>query len=193
MKKARTKPPAKKAKKGLAAPASHQPVTPVPSVPVRSPSAAPETPAASVPESGASTPQVKSETSTNGKALPALIEKAQSALQQLQQVTPGTLWTQTVKGKDLDARIQKGIDLASKLESRTSEANAQELATQINSHVNRLSQESEVVQLLQANPEPILFDKKEALIKMANGFSPDECLVFLTDAAKRLVEARVGD
>ena len=98
-----------------------------------------------------------------------------------------------MKGKDLDARIQKGIDLASKLESRTSEANAQELATQINSHVNRLSQESEVVQLLQANPEPILFDKKEALIKMANGFSPDECLVFLTDAAKRLVEARVGD
>lgn len=122
--------------------------------------------------------------------LPVLLEKANQALVSLQQVTTPAMWLQTIKCKDIDTRVQRACDVASRLQGRTSDAVALETATQLEAEVNRASRDHEVVKALHSNSFASLDDQSDILTAMLDGLSDDNLVVILTDIAKRLVEAR---
>lgn len=122
------------------------------------------------------------------KGLPALLEKAGTALAQLKEVSAVAMLNQQLKQKDIDSRVQKAVDLVTKLEGRNAES-ATELANSLNKEVNRVSQENELVRSVQASPSVFLVESKDALLNMMNNLSADQHFPFLTDIAKRLVEA----
>lgn len=138
--------------------------------------------------SGIATP-ASSRGGGDSKSVGVLMDKATAALSHLKEVTPSAMLNQTIKQRDIDSRVQRAVDMVTKLEARTSESSALEKAAQINTEVNRVSQENELVRAVQSSPETVLVDNSDALRSMVAGMSGDEHLVFLTDIAKRLVEA----
>ncbi|CAJ1420484.1 unnamed protein product, partial [Effrenium voratum] len=65
------------------------------------------------------------------KALQGLMDKAQASLAQLQQATAAEMWTQSIKPKEVQGRLDKGLQLASKLESYPKEAQAAALLAKL--------------------------------------------------------------
>ena len=160
--------------KPLDAPASAEPFTPTPSQMEIS--------------SGVATPSGSAKDRESSRGLTTMKEKAQAALRQLQLVTPPALWSQGIKAKDMDTRFQRAVDLASKLQSKAADSASQDLAVQLETEVNRVSKQHDLLRGIQEDCLAHVEDKKADICALASDFGQEQYMVFLTDIAKRLVE-----
>ena len=140
----------------------------------------------------ATAPSVSASSAKDKQSLPALLEKANQALTSLQQINATAIWSQALKPKDIESRLQKACDLTSKLQSRTADAVALETGTQIEAEVNRVSQENDALRALQQDPVLAMDEHKDQLQTIVNNLTDDSRLIILTDICKKLVEAGNG-
>lgn len=98
----------------------------------------------SMPKSEKSTPTEK-----GGKALTdqALMEKGQACLKSLKETSGWGIWNGSFKVKEVDSLVTKGLDFSVQSEKRGG-ATFSSLASELTQESNRLSQESELCQIL---------------------------------------------
>lgn len=140
--------------------------------------------------SAASTP--RNEKAQNDQKLEkALLDKAQVALSQMTAITPHAVWFQAAK--TVDTKVAKGVNLMTRLESRTGEK-AKAMASELNQAVDRVDKLQNLVQNIQqaqsTDWETLLKDNKANLKQLITGCAGEELQAVLTDIAKKLVEAR---
>ena len=126
----------------------------------------------------------------------ALLEKAKQCLDSLCQVTSQALWTNSIKEKDVHARIAKGVDCASKCENYPGEPSLAEILEQLNQEVGRVNVQSEVLHELSsqagAGVVPILEHKKNDLLSIVLPWKVDDIVSLLNDIGRKLCEAFIS-
>lgn len=183
----RSKPKAKAKSKGVKAKAPAPPPThiDIPPAVVSAPSSAPESARSEKSFSGTEA------ASTKGQA--GLIDKAAASLRSLQDVTALMIWNGQVKGKDLDSKLSKAMDLNAKCEAKITDAAAQEAASKLSQEISRLSLESNVFSAISSHASDS--DLKETLLKNSSDllhcclmWTWEELLGFLADLGRKLCD-----
>lgn len=129
--------------------------------------------------------------SEKGMTTAVLLDKTALSLKSLQATTPWSIWAQSVKPREVEARISKGLELVSKISSKPAEPMLTEAAAQISAEVDRVNRQNEVLQALAtaSDIQQTLVTEVKQIKEMILA-SPDQeqCSSFLTDLARKLVE-----
>lgn len=129
------------------------------------------------------------------KQLPAavLLDKAEACKKSLDQVTPWALYN-GMKQKDLDARITKSLDMASKLEARGSDPTLSAAADQLNQVVNKVSQDAELFASLSSPKDLVhtLLSKAEEIRVILASWTNEQLGTFLNDLARKLCDLLIA-
>ena len=175
-----------KAAKAKSAPAPPPAPLDIPPVSTSGPSSAPESARSEKSFSGAESATAK------GQAA-GMLDKASASLKSLQEVTAVMIWNGAVKGKDLDSKMSKAMDLSAKCETKLSDAAAQEVALKLSQEIARLSLESNVFSALSSQGSDS--DFKETLLKHTSDllgcvlmWTWEELLGFLADLGRKLCD-----
>ena len=114
--------------------------------------------------------------------------------EELEQITPAGVWAGALKSKDVDSRISKAMEVATRLQQKVGETSAQSMAADL---MNRVEQVHKDVGLVQAVLEQkdsgiewttFLQENCDTLKELFASFDPDEMVTCITDLARKLVE-----
>ena len=127
----------------------------------------------------------------------SLTEKAQSLLKSLEEVQGWQIFSGNVKEKDLNSRVQWGLDIAGKCEERSGNG-LPDLAIALDQEANRVSTIAEFFQKLNAlmsgsasepaNLKEFLLANCRIILEHVLGWETEQCTTFLTDLGKKLCE-----
>lgn len=163
--------------------------------PADTPSIAATTPAtASAAETAPSAPStpapsaVKSERGNQN-----LCEKGAAMVDALKQVTTASLWSSPGRAKEIETRLGKCMDLVSRLEARVNDDQSLQLSASLTAEAERVHRLLDTIQLLHETGDwdTELVKSNDQIQEIFNTFKPEEAVQFVTDIAKKLVEARI--
>lgn len=136
----------------------------------------------------------KGEKSEKHPSAATVLQKSKAALDSLIEVQSWSVWTNSIKAKDVDMRVNKGLDYASKCEKFPGEPEFAEILAKLNEEVNRVSQESEVLNQLASNKDipSVLLNRKDDVIAIVLQWKADEMTSFLNDIGRKLCETMIS-
>lgn len=122
----------------------------------------------------------------------ALQEKGQSSLKSLQEANALAIWS-GLKSKDVDSRINKALDLISKMDNRPGDANLATLSSQLSQEVDRVSSEIAIFQNLSSNSGKsdnidLLLQHGQTIANYVSNWSFEHITSFLTDTGRKLCD-----
>lgn len=153
------------------------------------PKAAPSVSSA-VPEQSEAAPS-EAVSNESKMSVPALTEKAKTCLKSLEDMTPWVIWSGSIKAKDFDARVNKGLDFALKLEAKS----VTDLATSLTQEVDRCNQQSSLLKSLSSLPsdsEQLLTDNACEIANITLTLASQDISSFLTDIGRKLCDQLIA-
>lgn len=140
----------------------------------------------------------KSEKSTGDAKIStsALLEKSKAALKSLEEVSAWHIWSGSLKGKDIESRLSKGLDLVSKCEARSGDASLASTTDALSKEANRVSQQVDLLQGISsaAQDEDFLEHitrNPEEISQIVVDWGNQELSSFLNDVGRRLSDMLV--
>ena len=131
---------------------------------------------------------------TDKMSAPQLLEKAGYCLKSLEEISTWSIWTSSVKAKDVDSRIAKAVDMTSKLERRSGEPGLPEMAIKLTEEGNRVSNHMHLLQpLMSSNPSDIEDgltgkDKCDGFLEILQSWKGEQITSSLTDVGRKLCD-----
>lgn len=121
-----------------------------------------------------------------------LQDKALAACKTLDQVTPWMIWGGAIKAKDLDSRLSKALDLATKSESRMNDSGLQNIAVELNKVIGRVTLENNILSGISGAPAATdlreVLRNTDDLHKIFFSFNQEERGSFLSDLGRKLCD-----
>ena len=141
--------------------------------------------------SEATTPE-KAEKAEKPIGASAVLERSKAGLSSLREATPFSMWSNSIKQKDINMRLSKGLDCSSKCEGFPAEPALTEILPLLTEEVNRVSRQSDILNQLSEGKGADLVESlqknKRELIDMLAAFKPDDITSFLNDLGRKLCE-----
>ena len=146
---------------------------------------------------GTATPLSTARSNASEEGLPQIIEKAKTVVLQLQGLNNSDIVRQVVKPKEVDMKIAKAIEVLGKIEPFSADEAVGAICNSLKALADGLSHTQELLQKLQGGDSAVrqntLTNGKQTIKEMLASLSTDDCLHFLSDIARRLVEAGQGE
>lgn len=123
-----------------------------------------------------------------------LLEKAGYCLKSLEEISTWSIWTSSIKGKDVDSRIAKAVDMTSKLERRSGEPGLPDMAVKLTEEGNRVSNHMHLLQpLISSNPSDVEDgltgqEKCDGFLEILQSWKGEQITSSLTDVGRKLCD-----
>lgn len=125
----------------------------------------------------------------------AILEKSKVALANLADVKSWSVWTNSIKAKDIDMRLNKGIDLVSSCEQFPGEPALVEIQGQLNDEINRVNMVCQILNQLANEKDKgipdLLVNRKDDVTAIVLEWKADGVTSFLNDIGRKLCEIMI--